>query len=382
MASVWWRGLGVLRGFDVLVLIWSMWFSLLKVTFNIASGVWILKLKPDVLVSFVLSRVGIRDPSVIVGPAIGEDSAIIDLGGFYLVAHSDPITGAVANIGWLSVHVAGNDVAVRGARPRWFLPVILLPEGSPLDLVDSITAQIDDAVRELGSMVVGGHSEYTPGLDRPIISMTALGLVEKDKLVLTSGARAGDYVIMTKSVAVEGTSILAVDFEEELLRKGVPRRVIEEAKRYSRMISVVREALELAEGRYTTSMHDPTEGGLIGGLTEIAYASRKTIEVWEERIPIAEETAVICKALRVNPLKLISSGVLIATIPERNVEEAIRKLETIGVKATIIGRVKEYNGTLVELRRMDGSIERFEDVHVEDELMRLVSEEYRVKHQP
>ncbi len=338
-----------------------------------------MKLRPEVLIKLVLSRVGVRDSSVIVGPAIGEDSAIIDLGGFYLVVHSNPITGAVSNIGWLSIHIAGNDVAVRGARPRWFLPVILLPEGSSLDLVDSITAQIDLAARDLGAMIIGGHSEYTPGLDRPIISMTSLGLVEKSKLVLTGGARVGDYVVMTKTVAIEGTSILAVDFERKLLEKGLPREVLEKAKSYYNMISVVREALELAENRYASSMHDPTEGGLIGGLTEVAYASRKTIEVWEERIPISEETTLICKTLKVNPLKLISSGVLIATIPEERVEEAIRKLENIGIKATIIGKVKEYNGTLLELHKTDGSIERFKDVFVEDELMRLVSEEYKVK---
>jgi hydrogenase maturation factor len=337
-----------------------------------------LKLRPDVLVNLVFGRVGVRDPSVVVGPAIGEDSAIIDLGGFYLVVHSDPITGAVASVGWLSVHVAGNDVAVRGARPRWFLPVILLPEGSSLDLVDSITSQIDTALRELEAMVIGGHSEYTPGLDRPIISMTALGLVEKDKLVLTSGARVGDYVVMTKSAAVEGTSILAIDFEEELSGRGVPRWVLEKAKRYSKMISVVREALELAEGRYATSMHDPTEGGLIGGLTEVAYASKKTIEVWENRIPIAEETRIICGALKVDPLKLISSGVLIATIPEGRVEEALGRLKGVGVEVAVIGRVKEYNGSLLELHRLDGSAERFEEVHVEDELMRIVSERYRL----
>lgn len=338
-----------------------------------------MKLKPEVLINLVLGRVGVRDPSVIIGPAIGEDSAIIDLGSSYLVAHSDPITGAVADIGWLSVHVAGNDVAVRGARPRWFLPVILLPEGSPLELIDSITAQIDVAVRELGAMVVGGHSEYAPGLDRPIISMTALGLVERDKLVLTGGAGVGDYVVMTKSVAVEGTSILAVDFEGELLEKGVPRWVIEKARGYSKMVSVIREAIELAENRYASSMHDPTEGGLIGGLTEVAYASRKTIEVWEERIPITEETKIICEALKVDPLKLISSGVLIATIPEGKVEEALRRLGKTGIKATVIGRVREFNGTLLKLRRRDGSMETYENVLVEDELMRIVSEKYKAR---
>jgi hydrogenase maturation factor len=351
--------------------------GLLKVASDLSWG-FELKLRPDVLVNLVFGRVGVRDPSVVVGPAIGEDSAIIDLGGFYLVVHSDPITGAVASVDWLSVHVADNDVAVRGARPRWFLPVILLPEGSSLDLVDSITSQIDTALRELEAMVIGGHSEYTPGLDRPIISMTALGLVEKDKLVLTSGARLGDYVVMTKSAAVEGTSILAIDFEEELSGRGVPRWVLEKAKRYSKMISVVREALELAEERYATSMHDPTEGGLIGGLTEVAYASKKTIEVWENLIPIAEETRIICRALKVDPLKLISSGVLIATIPEGRVEEALGRLKGVGVEATVMGRVKEYNGSLLELHRLDGSVERFEKVHVGDELMRIVSERYRL----
>lgn len=336
-----------------------------------------MKLKPSDMVRFVLGRVGVRDSSVVVGPAIGEDSAIVDMGSFYLVLHSDPITGAVANIGWLSVHIASNDVAVRGARPRWLLPVILLPEGSGVDLVDSITAQIDEAARELGAMVVGGHTEYTPSLDRPIISMTAVGVVEKDKLVVTGGARVGDYVIMTKSAGIEGTSILATDFREKLLEKGVPVSIIEKARGYTRMISVVREALTLADMRYATSMHDPTEGGLVGGLTEVAYASGKTIEVWEDRIPVSEETRIICRALNVNPLKLVSSGVLIATIPGNKVEEALRELEKIGVKATVIGRVKEYNGVLLELHRVDGGIERYDEVHVEDELMRLVSEEYK-----
>ena len=336
-----------------------------------------MKLRPAELVGFVLGRVGVRDSSVVVGPSIGEDSAVIDLGGFYLVVHSDPITGAVANIGWLSVHVASNDVAVRGARPRWLLPVILLPEGSGVDVVDAITAQIDEAARELGAMVVGGHTEYAPGIGRPIISMTAAGIVEKDRLVVTGGARAGDYIVMTKTVAVEGTSILAHDFAGKLVERGVPMWAIERARGYMRLISVVREALVLAEGGYATSMHDPTEGGLVGGLTEVAYASGKTLEVWEERIPVAEETKLMCRALSIDPLKLISSGVLIATVPQDKLEGALRRLEEAGVKASVIGRVRDYEGKLVKLHRLDGRVEEYEEVYVEDELMKLVSEEYR-----
>lgn len=331
-----------------------------------------VKLRVEVLARYVLSRVGSRDPSVLVGPAVGEDSAIIDLGGdFLLVAHVDPITGAVENIGWLSVHISSNDVAVRGARPRWLLPALYLPSWFSEREIDRVTSQIDEAARELEAMIVGGHTEYTPGLDRPMVSMTALGLVEKGGLVVTGGAKVGDLVLMTKTAGIEGTSILATDFRGELEARGVPVHVIGKASKYIKLVSVVREALALAEERLANSMHDPTEGGLLGGLTEIAYASGKTIEVWEERIPISEETRLLCRAMNVDPLKLISSGVLVATIPESLAARAVEKLEKLGVNATVIGRVKGYEGYLVELHRRSGGRELYEEPYVEDELMKL-----------
>ncbi len=331
-----------------------------------------VKLRVEILAKYVFSRVGFRDPSVLVGPAVGEDSAIIDLGGdALLVAHVDPITGAVENIGWLSVHISGNDVAVRGAKPRWLLPALYLPPWFSESDIDRVTGQIDEAARELEAMIVGGHTEYTPGLERPMVSMTTLGLVEKSKLVVTGGAKAGDMVLMTKTAGIEGTSILASDFRGELETRGVPRHVINRASEYIKLVSVVKEALMLAEERMANSMHDPTEGGLLGGLTEIAYASRKTIEVWEERIPVSEETKVLCKAMDIDPVKLISSGVLVATIPEGLTGKAVEKLEKLGVKATVIGRVKSYEGYLVELHRKSGARERYEEPYVEDELMKL-----------
>jgi hydrogenase expression/formation protein HypE len=176
------------------------------------------KLHSKLLERYVFTRVGVRDPAV-VGPGIGEDAAIVDLGdGRVLVAHVDPITGAVENLGWLAVHIACNDIAVRGAKPRWLLSVLYLPEKADEELIDKITAQIDEAAKEVEVMVVGGHTEFTLGLDRPLISMTAIGIADRGRIVTTSGARAGDVVIMTKTVAVEGTAILATDFRDALLR--------------------------------------------------------------------------------------------------------------------------------------------------------------------
>jgi len=333
------------------------------------------KLPPSMLTKYIFSRVGVRDPAVIVGPSLGEDSAVIDLGdGRVLVAHVDPITGAVEFLGWLAVHIASNDVAVTGVRPRWLLTVLYLPEGSGTDLVNFLTAQVDSAAKEVGAMVVGGHSEFTPGLDRPLISMTAIGITEKDKFVRTGGACTGDAVLMTKVVAVEGTAILSTDFKDVLVSKGVPEDVLERGREFIKSVSVVKEALTLAEAGLATSMHDPTEGGLMGGLTEIAYASKKTIEVWEDSVPVAEETRIICESLGIDVLKLISSGVLVATVPWDRADEALRLLQSKGIKASIIGKVHDFIGDLVVLRRRNGSTEKFSDVLVEDELVRMWNE--------
>lgn len=328
------------------------------------------KLSPDLLAKFIFSRVGRIDHSVIIGPSLGEDAAVIDLGdGRVLVAHVDPITSAVEYIGWLAVHIASNDLAVRGVRPRWLLSVLYLPENLTIDLIDKITSQMDSAAKEVDAMIVGGHSEFTPGLDRPMISMTAIGVADRNRYVTTGGARVGDMVLMSKAAAVEGTAILSTDFRELLIKRGVPKSIIEKGSGFIKHISVVEEALTLSENGLASSMHDPTEGGLLGGLAEIAYASKKTIEIWEEKVPLAKETTIISRALGIDPLRLISSGTLIATIPWERVETAINALESIGIKASIIGKVIEPLESLVILHRKDGDIEEIKDVYVKDELV-------------
>lgn len=330
------------------------------------------KIPPKIMERLVYTRIGVRDPSVLVGPSVGEDAAIIDLGdGRILVVHNDAISGASEFLGWLSVHIVANDIAVRGVKPRWFLMSLFLPEWSPEDLLNKIMVQIDEAAKELGIMVVGGHTERTSGIDRPLVGTTAIGIAEKDKIVTTSGAKAGDYLIMTKTAAIEGTAILCTDFASVLKSMGVEDEKIEKGAKFLTNISVTREALALSEMGLVTAMHDPTEGGILGGVAELAYASHKTIELWADNVPIANETKLIAEILGIDLLRLISSGALIATVPPSKMDKALNMLQNLGVEAAVIGRVKDYVGHLVEVMRDSSLTEVLNDVYVTDEIFRL-----------
>ncbi len=321
----------------------------------------------------ILEALKPTDPAVIVGPEVGEDAAIIDLGNeLALVTHPDPISGALEFLGYLAVHVPANDVAVAGARPKYFMPVILVPEGTPLDTVSKVVNDVKEALQEIDGHVVGGHTEVTDAVTHPLVITTAMGLTRRESIVRTSGAKPGDAVIMTKTAGIEGTAVLASDFKDELLRRGVPYAVVKEGEALIRQVSVVKEALTLAEHRLANSMHDPTEGGVIGGLTEIAYASNTSIIIDETKIPLNPVTKLLASAMRVDPLKMLSSGALLATIPEDKVNDALRVIrEEAGVDATVIGKVVERSDYLLRLIHADGSVEDFRNPLVTDEIMKL-----------
>src|SRR3989441_1723832 len=167
------------------------------------------KLRADTLQA-IFDRHQCTDPRVVVGPRLGEDAAVIDMGDRYLIATSDPITFATAEIGWYALHVNANDIAVRGARPRWFLATLLLPAGATTDAsVEALFAELHAACEELEVVLVGGHTEITHGLDRPIVAGTMLGEVDKDKLVTTAGARGGGAVVVTQGGPPQGAALIA-----------------------------------------------------------------------------------------------------------------------------------------------------------------------------
>ncbi|MCD6158057.1 MAG: AIR synthase family protein [Euryarchaeota archaeon] len=298
-----------------------------------------MKLPPEIL-NDILSSLDV-DESVIIGPKVGEDFAVIKIGEKYLVVHSDPITGASKHIGWYSVIVPANDIATSGAKPKWLLSTIL---ASSEESAKNTLKEIAKYAKKLGISVVGGHTEVTPGLPRTIVSSTAMGIAEK--LITTSGAREGDLVYISKGAGIEGTAIIANDFERLCIDRGVPEDILQRAKEFIWEISVLEEAAIAA--KYATSMHDATEGGVLGGLLEVSMASRHEIIV--EDIPIRYETKIICKALGIDPRMLISSGTLIMTIPENLEEDFLSDVERVKLRVYKIGKVARP-GVGVVLRR-------------------------------
>ncbi|MEM2897047.1 MAG: AIR synthase family protein [Candidatus Bathyarchaeia archaeon] len=314
------------------------------------------KVPPKSLVKAVFKYLGISDERIILGPAIGEDAAIIKVKEKTLALTTDPITGATENIGWLSVHINANDIATRGVKPLWYLCCILLPERKNEGLLKNIMKQIDKASKELGIAVVGGHSEVTLGLRRPIVIGFMMGECEKGKYVTSSGAKVGDKIILTKTAGIEGTAILANELNE-FLKKKINPRILKRAKGFIKKVSVVKDALVAMKAGGVSAIHDPTEGGVFSGLWELAKASRVGLIAREDRIPVSFETKTICDVLKLDPLKIMSSGALLITTKKEKSEEVLSALKGNEVQASIIGEIVELKRGRKLMKRNGRAIE-------------------------
>lgn len=316
----------------------------------------------------------VRDGRVVVGPRIGEDAAVIDMGDRYLVASVDPITFAADNLAWYALTVNANDVAVRGAKPRWFLATLLLPErGTTDDTVAELFESLTAACNELDVALVGGHTEVTHGIDRPIVAGTMLGEVAKDKLVTTGGARVGDAVVMTKGVPLEGAAILARQKEHDLRARGVPARTIARAKQFLRApgLSVVPEAEIACELATVHAMHDPTEGGIATALVELAEAAGVGLRIDATRVMVLPEGRALCDAFGLDPLGTIASGALLLTLDPADAGIVIHALAREAIDCHFIGQVvdRAQGVTLV-----DGNRQWPMPVFPQDEIAKLFRE--------
>jgi hydrogenase expression/formation protein HypE len=297
---------------------------------------------PGELLQTVLDKQVNHDPRVIVGPRVGEDAAVIDLGDRYLVATADPITFATDDLGWYALHVNANDIVVRGATPRWFLATLLLPEGRTDEAgVRALFGQLTEACQDLEVALVGGHTEITHGIDRPIVAGTMLGEVARDKLVTTAGARVGDAIVLTKGVPLEGAAIIAREKEAELRARGVPAATIRRARQFLRRpgISVRPEAEIACELAAVHAMHDPTEGGIATALHELAAAAGVGLRVDRDRITLLPEGRALCEALGLDPLGTIASGALLMTLAPAEAGIVIHALAREGIDSHFIGQV-------------------------------------------
>lgn len=302
------------------------------------------KVPETVLKRSVFKQIKHRRSEVIVRPGVGEDCSIIELApGEVVVLSTDPITGAMSDIGMLAVHITANDIASSGAELIGIMLTIILPDGARESDLREMMQEIEAVCETLNVDIIGGHTEVSTVVNQPLVTVTGVGKMLKEDIIKTSGLKVGQEIVMTKWIGLEGTSIIAKNKEEELLQK-FTKDFIKGAQDLIGYISVVEDA-KIGKKVGVTSMHDVTEGGIFGALWEVAAASNVGIEVDLSKIAIKQETVEVCEFYDLNPYLLISSGCMLMSTDKGN--ELVRELEQEGIKATIIGKVTKGKDRVV-----------------------------------
>jgi hydrogenase maturation factor len=309
---------------------------------------------------------------VLLGPGIGRDVAVVDAGGErYWLLKADPVTFASDEIGRYAVTVNVNDIAVSGGVPRWFLASVLLPEGATTPaLVERIFAQIAAACARLGVAWVGGHTEVTAGLPRPLVAGALIGDVARDALVRSDGVRVGDRILCTKGVPLEGSLLLARERRDELLAAGVPAESVETCARYldEPGICVLDDARAACAAARVHAMHDPTEGGLATALWELALASGVGLRVDAAAIPVLAPARALCARYGLDPLGTIASGALLVAVAAGDAAAVVRACAARGIPCVAIAEAVEASRGLVLVREgREEPLRRFE----QDEVARV-----------
>ena len=302
------------------------------------------KVPENVLKRSILKQIKTKRPEVLVGADVGEDCAIIGLQpDDVMVLSTDPITGTTKEMGRWAVMISANDIASSGAEVVGVLVCALLPPRIREIKIRELMQEIEACCQELNIQVVGGHTEVTDAVNRPVLSVTGIGKVKKERMIPTKGAKPGQDIVITKWAALEGTAILAKEKEEELLQK-FPAFLIEEAKGYSQYLSIIKEAA-IAGKSNVSAMHDITEGGVFGALWEMAESAGVGLTIDLKKIPIKQATVEICNYFDVNPYEMMSSGSLM--LAADNGYDLVRVLEEAGIHAAVIGKVTEGNDRVV-----------------------------------
>lgn len=295
------------------------------------------KLSPSALKRSVLQYVGAVRKEVLIGPAVGEDAAVIEWPkGKYLVFSSDPVVGAEKGAGRLLVRINSNDIASKGADPAYLAVTLILPPSMGEEGAARIMREIHEECLAQGIAVAGGHTEFNDRYERPVIMGAMIGT--SDRVLRAEDLRPGDEIIVTKHIGIEGMSILATD-KPELLKPFMSKTDIEELISWAEETSVLEESKALRE--IATFMHDPTEGGFMGAIGEICSLSGLRADLDYASVPVHPLTRRAAEKLSFDPLRLIASGSLLAVVPKEKAVEALKKLAAVNIDAAVVGSMGE-----------------------------------------
>ncbi len=307
-------------------------------------------------------------PELLLPPRVGEDAGVVAVQRGALIAASDPVTLTGQDVGAHAVLVNANDIAVMGARPRWFTATVLLPPGITADEVRALYRRMHEALAELDAVLVGGHVEITDAVRRTVVSGHMMGLRQDGNFASTADLKPGHVVVQIGPAPVEGAAVLAAEARAQLEGK-VTAAMLEEAEGAltDPGISVVDAALR-ATKLGATAMHDPTEGGLSAGLYEMAETAGVGLTVEANAVLWYEPGRVLAEALGIDPWGLLASGALLAAFPADTAAEALATLAAEGFTCAPIARADAGSGVSFE---GGGAVPRFS----RDEMIRVFSPE-------
>ncbi|MGB4411714.1 MAG: AIR synthase family protein [Atribacterales bacterium] len=322
------------------------------------------KISPSALERLVFPFQGKNREEVIWGAQLGRDCGVVQLGRELISLTCDPITGSSFHLGLLATQVVVNDLICSGAEPVALLITLIFPPGITENEIETIMREIDEAGKELGVSIIGGHTEISEAVNRSIIHCTGLGWIKDGYLPDVSKIEAGDYIVMTKGAGIEGTAILFSEKEKEW-QNLLDEETINKGKEFWKMMSVFQEG-KIALPFHPHALHDATEGGVLGAIWEACMSRGLGFEIEEGKIPVYPETRVLAQLLDLDPLKLISSGTLIIFTPQPlPLLQALREI----VPAEVIGRV--VKDPIKVLIRQNGEKEEIKECP-QDELWRVL----------
>ena len=323
------------------------------------------KLPEPILIRSVLKQVKHRREEVLVGPAVGQDCAVVQVeSDEVLVMSTDPITGTVKDLGSHSIHITANDLAASGAEPIGVMLTVMLPDTVEEPEVKKMMQEAEATCKKLNMEVLGGHTEITNVVRQPLISVTGVGKIKKSRVITTLQVQPEQDIVVTKWIGLEATTILAIEREEEL-RKRFSAGIVDTAIGFDQFLSVVPES-RIAMEHGVTAMHDITEGGVFGALWEMASGAGVGLEVDLKKIPIRQETVEICQYFDLNPYQIMSSGSMMIAADDGH--ELVRKLEKAGIHAAVVGRTNAGNDRILR----NGEDVRYLDKPQPDELYKVL----------
>jgi hydrogenase maturation factor/phosphoglycolate phosphatase-like HAD superfamily hydrolase len=297
---------------------------------------------PNDLLREYLNQFVFDDPSIIINPGVGEDTAAVNIASEeVLVLKSDPITFATDSIGQYAVLINANDIATSGAKPRWLLTTLLFPCGVTPYEIRNVINELKAFCRQWEITLCGGHTEITDAVKRPVVTGMMAGTVARHDLIDKRNMAPGDRVLLTKGVAVEGTAIIAREFGDRLKTLGMAHSEIDSGREFLASISIITEARIAAESRTVSAMHDVTEGGLANAAEELSIAGGYRIKIDMDTIPVFRETREFCRLLGIDPLGLIGSGSLLICCRPTGCNSLISAIHEAGIEVTCIGEVLE-----------------------------------------